>query len=318
MKKIFLLIIPTLLIVSCAPQPIINVKLKNYFPPQNSNTTIVRYYNAKDVPIESEVIGKLNMTCIASLNIKKTLRDCDTARLFSIIEDTVRKVGGNAILITKQSNIFTNPFPFYNSRNYGNFANNIDAKILNVFDFSSPSKYQLTVKDNMKVAVYIHPFSLAFSTMLTALAVSHGAMVVAGWFYCTIEKPLNLYSSLIVKPSLWNEFIFNLNNLDDYEADIRGIRIGSDVGIRFYPNRKGEGLYLQAQGGIFNVNIYDTKSYVGKDVMGYFGFSYKSNYRGNIFFEIGAGWGNTSGERKNTVIFDINFGVNFKFLQSIN
>ena len=179
-------------------------------------------------------------------------------------------------------------------------------------------------EDNTKVSVYIHPISLLLNT----------------WFsnaiYSTVEIPLSLSNSLIIKPSFLRE---------DLDRSI--FRLGSDIGIRHYLNGKGKGFYLQEQIGIFYYKLNrdddcscddaqsdeycecpDTsgpflpfpsvplKNYLWFDVMGYFGYSWKFSYV-SIFTDIGIGVVMGINDKSNSLSFyplpDINIGLRVPF-----
>jgi len=177
--------------------------------------------------------------------------------------------------------------------------------------------------NNTRVSVYLHPASLCVNLFdITAI-------------YSTVEIPFSLSNSLMVKPSL-------LNNYTEF-------RLGSDIGFRHYLTGKGEGLYLQGQIGVFyykrNVDtrscgcdIYDTfcecgtevidiprdycfpVRFYGKslwlDVMGYVGYSWKFSY---VRIFIDAGFGSVLGIRtKAKYVYlsglpDLNIGVGIPF-----
>jgi len=139
------------------------------------------------------------------------------------------------------------------------------------------------VQDNTRASFYFHPlslFSIIFNTTVTAI-------------YSTVEIPLGLSNSLIVKPSFLRE-----------EEDLVLFKLGSDIGMRHYLFGKGEGLYLQEQIGIFyykceNISVYDT--YIPilifhpvnikgllLDAMGYLGYSWKFS-KTSVFADIGFG-----------------------------
>ncbi|MDR2593435.1 MAG: hypothetical protein LBC87_01510 [Fibromonadaceae bacterium] len=138
--------------------------------------------------------------------------------------------------------------------------------------------------------VYIHPLALSsnlFNTDYEDVAI----------IYSTMEIPINLSRSLIVKPSL----------LMEHNTDVDLLKVGSDIGIRHYVQGKGEGWYFQEQMGIFyykNENtengddvIYmpillfhptDTKGFL-LDAMGYLGYSWKFS-KWSVFADIGFGF----------------------------
>ncbi|MCL1956876.1 MAG: hypothetical protein FWF63_06100 [Fibromonadales bacterium] len=148
--------------------------------------------------------------------------------------------------------------------------------------------------NNTRVSLYLHPASL-FSNLIDITAI-----------YSTVEIPFSLSNSLIVKPSLFNNYT--------------EFRLGSDIGFRNYQTGNGEGLYLQGQIGVFyykrNVDnrgcgcdLYDTSCecgievinpsdycfpvrFYGKslwlDVMGYIGNSWKFS-QVSVFLDVGFG-----------------------------
>ncbi|MCL1956537.1 MAG: hypothetical protein FWF63_04380 [Fibromonadales bacterium] len=140
------------------------------------------------------------------------------------------------------------------------------------------------VQDNTRTSVYFHPISLSsniFYTVINAL-------------YSTIEIPSSLSNSLIIKPSLLRE-----------HTDLVLLKLGSDIGMRHYLFKKGKGLYLQEQVGVF----YYKRTYVADggdtyfsiltfhetrikglwfDTMGYLGYSWKLS-KVSIFTDIGFG-----------------------------
>ena len=188
--------------------------------------------------------------------------------------------------------------------------------------FSQEEQDTVSEKDNMKTVLHIHPLS------------SLGL-----WFYLTIEKPLSLSNSLIIKPSFWidplNASFFTNGEFIEIER-MYGVRIGSDIGLRHYPSGNGEGFYLQGQGGMFFTRIAEGcycspapipdgqggyyfpefekqyKNYLGGDVMFYLGFS-KKYRKVSWFFDFGVGVGNSVAIDGITFIPGINFGLGLKF-----
>ena len=160
-------------------------------------------------------------------------------------------------------------------------------------------------KDNLQTVIHIHPLSLFFANNSDGICL-----------YLTIEKPLNLSSSLIIRPSFLLDYLdYEFRGAQGWRAD-DGLRIGSDFGIRYYPSRKGEGFYFQAQAGVFYINNKEKgdKQYLGVDAMGYLGVSKKLN-RLNIFADLGLGYGNSSGGIRSEFrpILDINIGVGLRY-----
>ena len=179
---------------------------------------------------------------------------------------------------------------------------------VNNLAFSQEEKQDTVNKKDYTVAVHFHPWTL----FISALSMRHPDNPMK-YYYLTIEKPLNLHSSLIIKPSL-----VSLNDLGIITGHPGkgGIKIGSDFGVRYFPNKKGEGFYIQPQVGVFNINpYYPSSSFVGADIMGYLGFSQKG-HKVSMFFDIGLGFGNNPFFINNSEIseiFDINVGLGFKF-----
>jgi hypothetical protein len=178
--------------------------------------------------------------------------------------------------------------------------------------------------NNTRVSVYLHPASLCVNLLdITAI-------------YSTVEIPFSLSNSLIVKPSLFNNYT--------------EFKLGSDIGFRHYMAGKGEGLYFQGQIGVFyykrsvdtrgcGCDLYDTSCecssievidiprdycfpvrFYGKslwlDVMGYVGYSWKFS-RVSTFID--AGFGSIMGIRtKAKYVYlsglpDLNIGVGIPF-----
>jgi len=188
-----------------------------------------------------------------------------------------------------------------------------------------------TVKDNVRI--YIHPFTLVPTSLYWMLFDETEFVMI----HLTFEKPLNLSSSLIIKPSFWNlmDFrdvakIFKIEHQDDgwnfdFGSDYihsailyRQLRVGSDFGIRYYFNRKSEGFYFQGQVGTFyyrttsevhdadnNRINYKSKNGLWLDVMGYVGHSWKK-----LFVDFGLGYRKIPHKNFNmrNIFFDINFG----------
>jgi len=171
------------------------------------------------------------------------------------------------------------------------------------------------ISDNTKSSFYLHPAAILLGLAMDPLLIP---------FYATLEIPNSLSSSLIIQPSL---LLFT----DDY-GDVSIIspggndfnttfRLGTYVGVRFFPNKKSEGFYLQGLGGIFihfgksyeygYYNEIEKRDYAFQfDIMGYLGYSLK--YSGvRIFFDAGIGPGFIKDARG--LRFDINMGIGFPF-----
>ncbi|MCL2100546.1 MAG: hypothetical protein FWH22_02395 [Fibromonadales bacterium] len=169
-------------------------------------------------------------------------------------------------------------------------------------------------QDNTRVSVYLHPFSLIYSPIVyDPLAI-----------YSTVEIPLSLSNSLIVRPSL---------RYRDRPLNERGylFRLGSDIGLRHFWFKKGEGLYLQAAFGAYYNNSKIYSSTLGRqfekkglitDLYGYLGYSWK--FSGiNIFADIGFGFSDFDVDGKPNIDYegtpsndphpDFNIGIGIPF-----
>ncbi|MDR2583053.1 MAG: hypothetical protein LBC75_06185 [Fibromonadaceae bacterium] len=167
-------------------------------------------------------------------------------------------------------------------------------------------------QDNTRLSVYLHP--LLFS--LCALETGNSALLL----YSTIEIPFDLERSLIVKPS----FVSSVEKLEIQ------LKVGSDIGVRTYYNKKGEGLYWQMQTGAFYFNIdksiaggvadIRSNNIIWLDAMAYIGYSKKfSNV--SVFADIGIGFGHLLGFEFDGYsqysdffpVIDANFGIGIPF-----
>jgi len=183
---------------------------------------------------------------------------------------------------------------------------------------SATEQNTVNQKDNLKTVIHFHPI-----TLFTSIPELVSDESPSGLYYLTIEKPLNLSNSLIIKPSLVLNvkpitlpiMSFGKRNDDIY------FRLGSDIGLRHYVNKNGQGVYKQGTVGVFFIeNRIDNSSFMGIDIMGNLGFSKKYKTL-TIFFDIGLGVGNSNvmmkdrneGIRDVSIIYDINFGLGFKF-----
>jgi hypothetical protein len=131
------------------------------------------------------------------------------------------------------------------------------------------------------------------------------------WLYATAEVPLSSASSIIIRPSYWDSSDPIIGTGGGGTSG-KMVRIGSDFGIRYYPNEKSNGFYLQGQIGLFHISSTKKNSNTaGLDFMGYAGWLWKIDNRVRIFFDAGMGLGE-SGLGGNSFIPDINFGIGFK------
>ena len=92
------------------------------YPPREDNEPIVIYNKKQDIPIESEKIGRLQATCVS------WMKNCDSASILLLAEPKIKKVGGNALLITE----FKKPTLWNNS------TLTLNGDVFLVHNFSSP------------------------------------------------------------------------------------------------------------------------------------------------------------------------------------
>jgi hypothetical protein len=144
-------------------------------------------------------------------------------------------------------------------------------------------------QDNTRVSVYLHPlfFLLGFSEEENSVLL----------IYSTIEIPFNLKQSLIVKPSLAKGA---REEEGLYGERFKQLKVGSDIGMRVYYDKRGEGFYWQMQTGVFYYDAHrlfpeiSANNSIWLDIMAYSGYSWKfSNV--SIFADIGIGLGSLYG-----------------------
>ena len=188
---------------------------------------------------------------------------------------------------------------------------------INAFCFAEEKQEESEIKNEKEyyVAVHLHPISLILPRINTYKNSPPFLL------YTTIEIPISSLYSFIIKPSL-------INNVPGLFSDIEWFRIGTDLGLRCYKNDKGSGFYIQPTFGLFHSTIpednyqnypitTDTVSFFQIDMMLYIGGSINPNKTNlSIFFDVGFGYG--SGpyiytRSENTIRFDFNFGLGFRF-----
>ena len=168
---------------------------------------------------------------------------------------------------------------------------------------------QITQIDNnellfdKRVTVHLHPYWTGIS-----LLGSVSEREAFGFLYSTIEVPLSISNSLIIKPSLWMP-----------EGKLN--RIGSDIGLRYYPSEKGKGFYISGTAGLFYyphpIKIYlfsskrTTSEKIWCDVMGYMGYSWKFKNDMRMFIDMGVGHHFENPSIQTNFIPDMNFGIGF-------
>ena len=178
-----------------------------------------------------------------------------------------------------------------------------------------------------RVSVYLHPYTVLSLLNLLDETMFFGASLydTTNYLYATIEIPLSLLYSLIIRPSYLDGLIPIKSEIQFLSSDCYyGKRLGSDFGIRYYTNKKGKGFYLQGQMGLFyynekeyeatgfwhyEYNTYD-KNYMWFDVMGYIGKVWQFGDRFRMFFDAGLGYAIIGGSGYPTR--DINLGVGIK------
>ena len=127
MTKYVLISFVALLLTSCFPVMRVSMKTQKKYPPLESDSQFVIYNKPQQIPIDYETLGKMELICNNELTIKSDTTKCDSISVFHAAESKAREIGGNALLITKHKKPTTwNSYYFLN------------AKVLKVFDFSSP------------------------------------------------------------------------------------------------------------------------------------------------------------------------------------
>ena len=188
---------------------------------------------------------------------------------------------------------------------------------INTFCFAEEKQEgNKTKKENeYSVGVYLHPVSFVLAQIIN-LPQSSALLL-----YATIEIPTSPSFSFIIRPSL-------LDDLPGMGGDIEWFRVGTDLGIRYYTNGKGNGLYLQGTVGLFNskrpeynTHYYstrtDTVSFFQADIMVYIGASVKPNRNNSklyAFVDLGIGYGSSPfvlGLANKRI--DYNIGVGYRF-----
>jgi len=199
----------------------------------------------------------------------------------------------------------------------------------------SPKK----VKD-YSVAVHIHPMTLI------NLLISQGSL---SYIYTTVEIPCSPSYSFMIRPSLWDAKMRGSWSFGSGWWSGGGIiyenlyRIGTDLGVRHYTNKKVQDFYVQATLGVFHRTFEDwdyppgasylvlqpdSESFWEVDIMGYIGGSIKPKKTNlTIFCDIGIGVGtrpirlftSSSGgffshfNPDTHFRFDWNFGLGYRF-----
>ena len=101
----------------------INTTRTTQHPPIDADAPFAIYTNPRQIPIDSERIGRLEAVCTNSfIRYPK----CDSISMFNLAENRAREIGGNALLITR----YREPT---RSR-----PQQLNARVIRVNDFSSP------------------------------------------------------------------------------------------------------------------------------------------------------------------------------------
>lgn len=128
---------------SCFPAMRIGMKKQKEYPPLESDTQFAVYEKPQQIPIDYEILGKIDIICNDELAKKSDTTKCDSISVFREAESKAKEIGGNALLITKHKK------PTWLNSNY--FLN---VKVLKVFDFSSPPDYLYTKRIPNKSEIY--------------------------------------------------------------------------------------------------------------------------------------------------------------------
>jgi hypothetical protein len=94
MKKVILLICPLLIAVSACSPRIGSTVLKQY-PALDVSETVSVYSRPQQVPAHSEVLGS-----VVAADAGATTK-CDSSTMIGLVKEEAKKIGGNAVLITK-------------------------------------------------------------------------------------------------------------------------------------------------------------------------------------------------------------------------
>ncbi len=121
-SRLVLIVGISLIFFSCLPQIHVTKTTFKTYPAREEGDSVVIYNNQKDMPINSERIGGLEVSCT------KWMENCDYTSVLSIAEPKIKRIGGNALLITE----YEKP-SFWN---YDKFL--LKGAVYLVHDFSSP------------------------------------------------------------------------------------------------------------------------------------------------------------------------------------
>ena len=169
--------------------------------------------------------------------------------------------------------------------------------IIALLMFLSSSSFAEEKDSNQRISIYMHPTSILLFTY--ASAISQG---VNFYLEFTGEVPLGKYTSIVVVPSVFN-------TSDEWIVGWKAFRVGSGIGIRFFPNGKTEGFYFQFMPGVYYVERNNNAG-IYADALAYAGYSFKFS-KFSMFLDIGWGLGLPKFLRVLEEDFkvDINFGI---------
>ncbi|NDV65065.1 hypothetical protein [Bacteroides sp. 224] len=177
------------LLSSCSPQ--IHRSIKKSYSPTNEEDTIVFYQKPHDIPINYEILGKLEISCIDGIN-----KSCDSSSIFMFAENETRKIGGNALLVNK-----------YKKPTLFNSDIRLKAQMLKVHDFLAPidsfhskriiSKLETYKKGTIDLRLslpYINQFTLNLHNEKTKNSIGFIGALIGLDYYHTDKMYLSLFA----------------------------------------------------------------------------------------------------------------------------
>lgn len=129
--KIILLAASSLMFFSCTTHVYVARSGIKSYPKKEESDSVVIYNNRKDIPIDSKRIGRLTTSCV------RWMENCDYTTVISLAEPKIRKIGGNALLITEY-----NKPSLWNSPNFL-----LKGDVFLVNDFFSPPDTALSFRE---------------------------------------------------------------------------------------------------------------------------------------------------------------------------
>ena len=143
MKNLVLMCFVVFLFSSCFPAIRVSMKKQKEYPPLESDAQFAVYEKPQQIPIDYEILGKMEIICNDELSRKSDTTKCDSISVFRAAESKAKEIGGNALLITKHKKP-----TFFNSNYF------LNAKILKVSDFSYPPDLLYTKREPHKSEIY--------------------------------------------------------------------------------------------------------------------------------------------------------------------